>query len=106
MYSDAAVPEKREIHFVSGNSSAVTEYSQEHCQGHQEIPQENHIAMAGYQPRRRINMEAKRGLIVTTVASEADSSTFPKFSGIEIAADEPANTATKYVFKINDTWMH
>lgn len=51
-------------------------------------------------------MEAKRGLIVTTVASEADSSTFPKISGIEIAADEPANTATKYVFKINDTWMH
>lgn len=51
-------------------------------------------------------MEAKRGLIVTTVASEADSSTFPKISGIEITADEPANTATKYVFKINDTWMH
>lgn len=51
-------------------------------------------------------MEAKRGLIVTTVASEADSSTFPKISGIEIAADEPANTSTKYVFKINDTWMH
>ena len=51
-------------------------------------------------------MEAKEGLIVTTVASEADSSTFPKISGIEITADEPANTATKYVFKINDTWMH
>ena len=51
-------------------------------------------------------MEAKRGLIVTTVASEADSSTFPKISVIEITADEPADTATKYVFKINDTWMH
>ncbi len=51
-------------------------------------------------------MEAKRGLIITTAASEADSSTFPTITGIEIAAEEPENTATRYVFKINDTWLH
>lgn len=51
-------------------------------------------------------MATKRDLILTTTASEADSSSFPSITGIAIDATEPEGTSTRYAFKTGETWQH
>lgn len=50
-------------------------------------------------------MATKQALIITTTASAADSSDFPTVTGMEILANEPEHTATRYLIKIDDTWQ-
>ena len=50
-------------------------------------------------------MATKRTLIMTTTASEADTSAFPTVTGIVAVSTEPDGTSVKIVTKVADTWQ-
>ena len=51
-------------------------------------------------------MATKQDLIITTAASEAETSAFPSIMSITIDATEPDGTSTKYLFKTDGNWQH
>ena len=46
-----------------------------------------------------------QALVTTTVASEADSSAFPKVTGLAVTATEPEGTQVKILTRTNGTWQ-
>ena len=51
-------------------------------------------------------MATKQDLIITTTASEAETSAFPSITGITIDATEPEDTSTRYLFKTDGNWQY